>query len=174
MKFLLSVLALTGFFACTNSPQNQNVGKAQHYTIFQFSGKPSASDMRDPGNWCAAYFGEAVLVGAAPQNFYRRLFALGDIPSKVVVDFGHMAASFMLNKVGDRVEIFTSDNLPACLSNKSNFQISPEGTSFRYDNKREISFDVYLEELPNGLQIAIDLPPNGSLGIVANRCEACK
>ena len=174
MKYLLLSMLLASFFACSNATPSKNSGKAQNYLTFKFSEKPSAIDINDPNNWCAAHFGEAALISADPKNFYHRIFALSNIPSKIVIDYGHLAAAFMLNRVGDHVEIYTSDNLPACLSNKANFQIAPEGTSFRYNNNKEIYFDVYLEELPNGLQIAIDLPPNGGHGIAVVRCETCK
>ncbi len=131
-------------------------------------------DMKDPANWCMAQFGEAVMINADPKNFYHRLIALNENPIKLVVDFGHLAAAFMLCKVGDQVEIYTSDNLPGCLSNRKNFQLSPDGSSFRYDNLKEINFDVYFHELPSGVQIEIDLPANGNLGIAGVQCPTCK
>lgn len=131
-------------------------------------------DVRDPNNWCAASFGEVALISADPQNFNRRMFALGEVPCKVVVETGHFSAFFMLAKSGNQVELYTSDNLPACLSSKANFNISPEGISFRYDNKKGINFDVHLHDMPNGWQITIDLPPNSGYGITAIRCETCK
>lgn len=131
-------------------------------------------DVRDPNNWCAASLGDAALISADPKNFNRRLFALGEVPCKVAVEVGHFSAIFMLAKTGNQVDLYTSDNLPACLSNKSNFQISPDGISFRYDNKKGLNFDVYLHDMPNGWQITIDLPPNSGYGLTAVRCEACK
>ncbi len=174
MKHLLFILLLTSLIACSGSSPNGAKPAATHYLTFQFSSKPSALNISDPGNWCAANFGEAAMISADPKNIFHKMITLSDIPTKVVVDYGHLSAAFMLSKVGDHVEILTSDNLPACLSNKNNFQIYPEGTSFRYDNKREIKFDVHLEELPNGLQISIDLPLNGGHGIAAVRCPTCK
>lgn len=177
MKYLLLTLVFAGLLACSGSsqPGSSQAGASQgHSTTIQFSTRPSTMSMNDPANWCAAQFGEAALISADPQHFYHRKFALSDIPCKVVVDLGHQSAAFMLAKVGDHVELLTSDNLPACLSNKANFQLSPEGTSFRYDNHREVVFDAYLQELPNGLQVEIDLPDNGGHGISAARCVTCK
>ncbi|MFN0033453.1 MAG: hypothetical protein ACKVUS_00215 [Saprospiraceae bacterium] len=173
MKYLLLALSTASCLACSQ-PNNGNPKNKPDYMVFQFSKEMASTDMRDPANWCAARFGESVLISAAPDNYNRRLFALSDIPNRIQMDLGHAAASFMLCKVGDHVDIYTSDNLPACLSNKANFQISPEGTSFRYDNKKAIQFDVHLQELPNGLQIALDLPPGGGLGMSVVRCETCK
>lgn len=175
MKYLLSSIVLLTVLSCGQSPkEGGGVAKNQSYLTFKYSEKATTMSIQDPGNWCAASFGEAALISADPNNFHRRLFALSNIPLKVVVDLGHQAAGFMLYKTGDHVEIFTSDNLPACLSNKKNFQLSPEGTSFRYDNKMDVQFDVYLQELPNGVQIALDLPPNGGHGLAVVRCESCK
>ncbi|MBC7775282.1 MAG: hypothetical protein H7246_07575 [Phycisphaerae bacterium] len=175
MKHLLLYLSIAGFFACSESPKNAGgTPKNESYATFEFSREPAVMDMRDPSNWCAANLGEAALINADPKNFYRRLFAFGDVPLRVVIDLGHQSAAFMLYKSGNHVAICTSDNFPTCLSNKANFQISPDGISFRYDNKRDISCDVYLQTLPNGLQIALDLPLNGGHGLAVVRCDACK
>lgn len=128
----------------------------------------------DPANWCAGGFDEVALVGADPKNFFRRLFALSNIPSLVTVDYGHLSATFMLHPKGNEVAILTSDNLPACLSNKANFFLAPDGLSFEYNNKRDIQFIVYLQSLPNGMQIALDLPKDAGHGLGVVRCAACK
>lgn len=175
MKYLFLLLALAGFVACSHAPKNVDTAqKNEGYTTFKYSNEIATTDVRDPDNLCNANFGEAALISADPKNYYRRLFALSDIPVRVIIDYGHQSAAFMLYNRGNQVEIYTSDNMPACLSNKANFQISPEGIAFRYDNKRDISCDVYLQALPNGLQIALDLPVNGGHGLSVVRCEACK
>lgn len=175
MKYLMLLLSSACFFACKETPKNtETAPKNEAYTTFKFSNEIATMDVRDPNNWCNANFGEAALIGADPKNYHRRLFALSDIPVRVIIDHGHQSAAFMLYYRGNQVEIFTSDNMPACLSNKTNFQISPEGIAFRYDNKMDISCDVYLQALPNGLQIALDLPASGGHGLSVVRCEACK
>lgn len=175
MKYLLIFIAMTGLFACTQSPKNAGEPLPQtNYKTFKFSDRPAVMDKGNPSNWCDGLFPEAALISADPKNYYRRLFALSNVPNKLVVEIGHMSAALMLKQSGDHVEIYTSENFPACLSNKAFFQISPEGTSFRYDNKREISFEVYLQELPSGIQIALDLPSNGNHGLSVVRCENCK
>lgn len=175
MKYLLLSLSLLGFLACSPTPQSAtNQPKNQKYVTFEFSKDIATMDVRDPDNWCKGNFGESALIGADPKNFHRRLFALSDIPTKIVVDLGHQSTAFMLSKSGDHVEIYTSDNQPACLSNKANFQISPDGLSFRYDNKRDMKFDVYVQELSSGIQIALDLPQVGTYGLNVVRCESCK
>lgn len=152
-----------------NTASNTNSGLKFVFSNTKFSGDP-----KDPGNWCMARQGGAALVSADPNNFYRRLFALGPVPSRVVVSYGNMSAAFMLHKIGNEVHIYTGENLPICLSVKSSFQLSPGGQSFRYDNKREISFDVHLQELPGGTQIALDLPVNGGHGMTVFSCEGCQ
>jgi len=175
MKYLLFVLSITGFCACSQAPNNTGkASKNEGYPTFKFSNEPANMDVRDPNNWCNAKLGEAALISADPKNYHRRLFALSDIPCRVIIDFGHQSAAFMLYKRGKQVEIYTSDNLPTCLSNKANFQLSPEGMNFQYNNKMDINFNVYLQELSNGLQIALDLPPDGGLGMAVLLCEACK
>ena len=176
MKYLLLCLTFVALLSCNQAPSGggQNAAKNQKYLTFTYSKDVATMDVRDPGNWCNANFGEAALINADPKNYHRRLFALSDVPTRIAVDFGHLSAFFMLYLRGEQVEIYTSDNLPACLSNKTYFQINPEGTAFRYDNKKDISFDVYLQELPSGVQIALDLPTTGGHGLSVVRCEGCK
>ena len=175
MKYLLLSFSVLFFCTCSQTPKEAGaVQKSGKYLSFKYSAKTSSMDVKDPANWCAAQFGEAAMISADPKNFYRRLIAISNIPTRIMVDLGHQAAMFMVYNTGDQVEILTSDNLPACLSNKANFQLAPDGLSFQYNNKMDIQFSVYLQELPNGAQIAIDLPPGGGHGLAAVRCETCK
>lgn len=171
------ITPLVLLLACQNAPQQNTAAVSQAGTSgskFVFSDTRFSGDPKDPGNWCMARQGGAALVSADPNNYYRRLFALGSAPSRVVIDYGNMSAAFMLYKIGNDVHIYTGENLPICLSVKSSFQLSPGGQSFRYDNKREISFDVHLQELPGGTQIALDLPVNGGHGMTVFQCEGCQ
>ncbi|MDO8366378.1 MAG: hypothetical protein Q7T20_06240 [Saprospiraceae bacterium] len=174
MKYLAFLLSIACFLACSQSPKNTgDAPKNESYTTFKFSNAVATIDARDPENWCVANIGEAALISADPKNFNRRLFALGDVPARVIIDYGHQSASFMLYKTGNQVEIFTSDNFPICLSNKANFQISPEGISFRYNNKMDINIEVDIQELPGGLQVVLNLPLNSGHGISVFNCKAC-
>jgi hypothetical protein len=175
MKYFIAPLAFFVFFACSQAPTEfGGRQKNQKPLVFQFSNKIATMDPKDPTNWCNAKYGQAVLISADPKNFHRRLFALGDLPIRVIIDTGHQTAAFMMYKQGNQIEISTSDNLPMCLSNKAGFQLSSDGLSFRYNNKRDISFDVYMQELTNGTQIALDLPPSGSHGMTVIPCKTCK
>jgi hypothetical protein len=175
MKHLLFSLVLLGIVSCADSPKTaHDQTKNQQYTTFQFSQRPAPVDQKDASNWCAANFGAASLIGADPKNFNRRLFALSAAATRIAVSYGHQQAVFILLKSGDHVEIFTSDNFPNCLSNKANFQISPERTSFIYNNKRDINIEIHLQELANGMQIALDLPPDSGHGLTVDSCEFCK
>lgn len=174
MKYLIFFSFVT-LVSCTNSPKQSGKDVSPSSSLaFDFSAAAPATLMGDPKNWCAGSFSEAVFITAAPENSDRRLFALSNVPNRVAVDNGHLTASFMLLQSGNKVEILTSDNLPVCLSNRANFQIAPDGASFRYNNGRELHFDVYLQELPNGIQIAVDLPSGAGLGIGVARCPDCK
>lgn len=175
MKYLFFAFFIASFLACSQAPKNaESQQKSTAGVAFVFSKDPMVMDMRDPANWCVAHFAENALVNADPNNSKRRYFAMDNQPHKVVVDYLHFTASFILQRVGQQVEVFTSDNYPACLSNKANFFINPDGSSFRYDNKKHISFDVMLQEFPNGLQVSLDLPPDSGFGMLVNRCENCK
>jgi len=174
MKYLIFTFSILGLFSCSDTPGHIGGNpKNQQYATFKFSEKASVINKNDPYNWCNANYGEAVMVSADPKNFSRRLFLLHDKPCRVAVDYSHQTASFILKNSGDHVEIFTSDNLPTCLSNKANFQISPERTSFHYNNKMNINIEIQLQELPNGLQIALTLPPDSGHGLTVLPCETC-
>lgn len=151
------------------SSPNNSIG-----TRLEFSQRVGGTNVADPSNWCAGAFGEAVLISAAPNNSRRRMFALSNVPNRIIVETGHFSAMFMLYANGKHVEILTGENMPACLSSKNNFALAADGQSFHYDNKQGVSFDLHLQELPNGLQVAIDLPKEDNLGLTAARCEACK
>ncbi len=114
------------------------------------------------------------MINADAQNYNRRFFALGNVPCQVIVEKGKMSASFMLQQIGKDVMVLTGQNLPTCLSATANFQISPKGTSFTYDNKRNLNFEVLLNALPGGTQIVVELPANSELGLTAIRCDDCK
>lgn len=173
MKNLIVVFGLfLGLFSCSETPKAAD--KASVYTRFKFSDKASAMGKNDPADWCNGHYGEAAPISADPKRISHRIFVLDETPSRIVVDYGHMSAAFMLWKHNGAIDIFTSDNLPACLSNKSNFQIAPDGLTFRYDNHRDISFDASLQEISGGIQVGIDLPENGGHGIAVVRCPECK
>ena len=175
MKLTLLILALVVFEGCQQAPkQTPSPSKQDSYSTFKFGSRSAALNPQDLSNWCATQYGNALLVSADPENFYRRLFMLSEIPTKVIIDYGHQTASFMLHRQGNQIEVFTSDNFPACLSNKANFQITPDGTSFRYDKKRAVSCDIYAKTTAEGTQIVLDLPSKGGHGLSVVPCLNCK
>ncbi len=179
-KFWLFFL-LFGLTSCQQTPAGSADEKKSGATTksgytFDFSPRKFGADFKDPANWCNIPLGEAALISADPQKYQRRLFALGEVPIRIIIDYGHQTATaaFMLQKEGNKVHLFTSDNLPTCLSGGTSFRINDDGLSFRYDNSRNIHFDVYLQELPGGIQIALELPEGGNHGLAVLRCDACK
>ncbi|MFN0175299.1 MAG: hypothetical protein ACKVU0_11670 [Saprospiraceae bacterium] len=175
MKYLLLFFVTTIFCTCTQPPKEASKAPINvNYATFKFSEKPPATDGTDLANWCVNMFGIPALISADPKNYNRRLFAVGDVPTRVVVYYKQLSAVFVLYKVGNHVEVYTSDNLPGCLSNRTNLQISPEGVLLRYNNKAGIDIDVHLQEFPSGIQIALDLPPGGNHGLTVHRCETCR
>ncbi len=124
------------------------------------------SDDDDDDNWCRRAFPEALPMYADPVNSLRRWFILGEGSYHVVVDLGTTAASFFLQKKGDTVlEVFTSQQLPECTSNKANFALEAGGTRFRYNNQRKIDFDISAEEVGGGLRIWIEMPVGAQYGL---------
>lgn len=120
-------------------------------------------------NWCREPLRNAVPINADPANLNRRIFMIDDGPCYVTVGFGNIVASFALQKSGDRLEVFTSDNYPECLSNRNNFTIASQGNSFHYDNQMHINFDVFYQPQASGTQIVIEMPPETYYGITARK-----
>ena len=168
------ILALGFAMACNQTPQQPDSKQAEKNAgnaglTFAFSKQAPVSGAAPGNKWCRVTFPEAAVISADPANFNRRLFALGEGPHKVMVDFTNMTAAFVLQKSGNHVEIFTSDNYPECLSNRLNFSIGADGTTFHYDNKMHIDFDMQLIPLPNGIQIALEMAPEAGYGIIVRR-----
>ena len=175
MKNHFLTLAFLGLaIACTQPNTNQLESKekepapAPASSGLSFSFSKQAQSIA-PDNWCHVPFAEAAVVNADPANFERRLFTLSEGPHRVAIDYGTNVAAFVLQKKGNLVEVFTSENYPECLSNQVNFTIGNDGTSFRYDNKKLLNFDVKLLILPNGTQIALEMPANSGYGVIVRR-----
>jgi hypothetical protein len=136
---------------------------------FEFSKQPPPISAAEKDHWCRFGFESAAVIGADPINSNRRLFTLSEGPHKVTVDYGNIVASFVLKKSGNKVKIFTSDNNPECLSNKSNFSIESTGTAFHYNNNKHIDFEVQLVPMANGIQVALEMAPGAGYGIIVRR-----
>jgi hypothetical protein len=171
--WMLALLAACGF-GCAENTRQPAAGQHEKSDAaagpgFAFSTQAMVTG-NDPANsWCRTPFSEAAVVNADPANFNRRLFTLSDGPTKVFVESGKFTAAFILKKNGKTVDIFTSDNLPECLSNRVNFSIGADRTTFRYNNNRYIDFEIQLVPLPNGTQIALEMAPGAGYGIEVRR-----
>lgn len=120
-------------------------------------------------DYCHLPFSDVAVIQPDPSDVNRRLFALSDGPHKITVDYGNIVAAFILKKTGNEVDVFTSDNFPMCLSNKVNFSLKDGGTLFHYDNHKHINFDMRLVSLPNGVQVAMEIPVDSTYGIIVRR-----
>ncbi len=135
--------------------------------VFSKKAMTPADEVND--DWCHVPFASAAVISADPANFNRRLFTLSDDPHRVVVDYGKMVAALILKRTGNRVEIFTSNHYPRCLTNHKFITIAADGNSFRFDDGRYIKFDVQLIPLANGIQIALEMAPGAGYGIIVSR-----
>lgn len=173
--YFLGWMLLLGFAQSCNRTAKQpesrqsETGDENSGLIFVFSKMTPATVASSGDNLCRTTLPEPAVMNADPANANRRLFTLSEGPHKVTVDFGNIVATFVLQKTGNQVALFTSDNYPECLSNKANFSIGADGTTFHYDNHKHISFDVQLVPLPNGTQIALEMAPDAGYGILVRR-----
>jgi hypothetical protein len=170
--FYLSTL-LAWLTACqqpaanTSGQERSNAG-TQGPSFF-FSNHVATPVTEGSSDWCRGPFPDAAVINADPANVNRRVFTLSDGPHRVVVTYGKLAASFALQKSGNNIEVFTSDNYPVCLSNKVNFSLQDGGAMLHYDNQRHINFDVQPISYPNGIQIALEMAPGAGYGIEVRR-----
>jgi hypothetical protein len=174
MKNQIWVLLLLAFMVACQQSANKADAAQQSAALgdtprFVFSKQSPGTSAGREGDWCHLSLPEAAVINADPVNSNRRIFTLSSGPHRVMVDFGNIVASFVLQKKGNQVEIFTSDNFPECLSKHSNFSIGADGTTFHYDNQKHISFDMQLISLPNGTQIALEMAPGTTYGIIVRR-----
>ncbi len=157
--------------ACTENTKPGQLEKSGTNVgpTFAFSTQALVSGDDPENRLCRVSLPEAVVINADPVNSNRRLFTLSNGPHKAFVVFGKMTASFMLEKKGNKVEVYTSDNYPECLSKKVDFSIGADGTTFRYSDRRYINFEIQLISLPNGTQIALEMAPGAGYGIEVRR-----
>ena len=142
---------------------------------FVFSTAARQTDLHDANNWCIHSFHEAIRLDGASGNANRRIFALGTGAHRIVVDAGGQSASFILKKsAAQTVEVFTSDNYPVCLSDRSKFSLDAGNRIFHYDNGRLIRFTAEVAEQPNGWVIALEMEPGAGYGFLVHRCEDCE
>ena len=172
-KYCWAILLCLGI-ACKQTAKQAESAQGKSNTdnaglTFVFSKQASTPVGGTKDDWCHVPLPEAAVINADPINANRRLFTLSDGPHRVAVDFSNIVAAFVLKKSGNTVEIYTSDNYPECLSNRSNFSIGADGTTFHYDNQKHIAFDIQLIPLSNGTQIALEMAPGAGYGIIVRR-----
>ena len=173
---LLCLLALGCDRTQTTSAGNAPAGNAgQPGVRFFFSQSPAVTGLKDENSWCNHSFTDAVLINADTGNVNRRYFRLGEGVHRIAVMVGNMTASVVLRQSGeDRVEVFTSDNYPVCLSRRENFTLFDEGASLVYDNKKYIVFTLSGQPGPGGPLILLDIPAKPAYGLNVHRCADCR
>lgn len=150
---------------CSGGGQTSATSGAGNSGVFFFSSQPPQNSSKGLPEWCRGQFPNPVVLNAEPDNFNRRIFSFGNGPYKVTVSFGNIVAAFVLQRVGGQVEIFTSKSFPECLSNEGNFTIHNETSSFKYDNLKDIHFNVELVNAAGVPSIVIDMGKDAPYGI---------
>ncbi len=141
---------------------------------FQFSTAAREAALEDERNWCTHNFHEAIRLDAAADNANRRFFALGSAPHRIAVDAGGQSSAFILKKTSAQtVEVYTSENFPICLSDRTKFSLAADGKTLVYNNGRQIQFTVELNEQPNGTLVILDMAAGAGYGFLIHRCDDC-
>lgn len=172
---LISIL-LVIFSACNapSSPQADKPGTSSA-PGFQFSKATPPAHPETAGNWCSAHFTDALRINADAANPQRRFFLLDDGIVRVAAQLANMTSSFVLRKTGPQTaELFTSDNLPHCLSRREYFSLAEGGAFFTYDNNKGIHYTVELQSNTEGLFAILVFPPDLSYGLNVHRCTDCR
>jgi hypothetical protein len=173
MRLIFSLFIV--FLACNNpsSPQSDKPGASG--PAFRFSKMAAPAHPEAAGNWCNAHFTDAILINADAANPQKRFFLLGEGIIRVASQLGNMTSSFVLRKTGERTaELYTSDNLPHCLSRREYFSLAEGGAFFTYDNQKGINYTVELQSTPEGLFVVLVFPPDLTYGLNVHRCTDCR
>ena len=169
--FILSI----ALFSCSNPASPQPDKPGANGPAFQFSKKAPVAHPDAAGNWCNAHFTDAVRINADAANPQRRFFLLEDGIIRVASQLGNMTSSFLLRKTGTHTaELYTSDNLPHCLSRREYFSLTENGAFFTYDNTKGIHYTVELQSNNEGLFAILVFPPDLNYGLNVHRCTDCR
>lgn len=121
-------------------------------------------------NWCHGRFDQAQVFYPDPANANRRYFVVGAGMYRVAVDLGSTTASFLLRRRGDQVvEVFTSDQFPECLSNRSNLLAGAADNLLVYDNRRHLRFQVAAERVSGQVRCWLEIPAGSGYGLLAHQ-----
>ena len=151
-------------------PAVQDVPPTTSGLHFQFS----TAALEDDRNWCTHNFHEAIRLDAAADNANRRFFALGSGAHRIAVDAGGQSAAFILKKTSAHtVEVYTSENFPICLSDRSKFSLETGNKTLVYNNGRQIQLTVELSDQPNGTLVILEMAAGAGYGFLIHRCEDC-
>lgn len=171
---LFFILVVSQMLAACNQQPSPNGSAAPQFGV-QFSKAAAVTDLRDPESWCNRPFSEAVLINTDPANVNRRFVVLGEGVYRIVVQGGNMSSSFFCRKNNDaKLEVFSSDNFPMCLSNRANFMINTDGNSFQYNNQRGIQYFVEAQPGNAEMPVFIEFQPGAQYGLAVHRCADCR
>jgi hypothetical protein len=168
------ILLGMGWSACdTPAPRPDQTNS--NACTFVFSKSVPPADPANTANWCRKTFADAVLINADRSNPNRRYFLPGQDLVRVAVRAGNLACSFMARKKGEKtLEIFTSDNFPACLSNRIHYQWQAGQDVFSFNNQQGIRFSAAVRPGDSGPALFLEFPPDASYGLLVHRCADCQ
>lgn len=179
-QFTLLFFALLTAFGCnSDASSGQSATKALTPASaegFVFSADKASGDMRDPESWCNKSFPESLIFYPDAQNPDLRFIQLPAGVTKLIVKSGYATASMMLRydpaKSPALVTVYSSDQLPYCTSNRSNFSLDQSGKILQYSNKKEITFTLKIaEQQGNSLKIYTEAAEKALYGWEARRME---
>lgn len=175
LRCSLLLLSAAILFACGGKSESGIAPKADDAGgLIYFSKTPGRTGREDPSNWCFSKYKEAVVINADRLNVNKRYFYLTQGAHRILLEDGNRKQSFIVrpNKKG-RLELFTSANLPMCLSNRSYFTLSPDGHEFSFDNGRTIKFTFSADIEQGAFKCIIEFPPGLTHGLAVNPCVDC-
>lgn len=151
------------FWACQSAPG----GSTPPESLFYFPENPPSSD------WCGIVATEAVPLFPEAGASNRQYMLLQPGVYRLIAQLGNSTSSCMLSvSEAGRVGVYTSAQLPTCLSNQQGYRLEGAAT-LRYHNERNLGYALSAEDTAYGKAIFLQPESKGQMGFNIYRCANC-
>lgn len=168
-------LALLG---CQSEKTKSSMAAAgeQDKSIFFISPRPMVlPENNSAANWCLMDWSKSLPVNQLEGQPNTYFLALHNQACRISIRFGMLAAGMMLKRTPEgRIEVFTGNNYPRCLSKPEYFKVLAAENRFTYDNGKGIKVNVSVRNEENQSIVFLQFPPEYQYGLIVMECLDCK
>ncbi len=149
--------------ACQSTPESNTPSESPFY----FPDKPPT------GDWCTVVAREAVPLFPEAGDADRKYMLIQPGVYRLVAQLGNSTSSCMLTiSEAGRVGVYTSAQLPNCLSNQQGYRLGADG-KLHYHNDRNLGYTLSAEDTAYGKAIFLKPGSKGQMGFNIYRCDNC-